>query len=471
LKSFVSRQGQGGVWLSEWQRRLLTVAELVEHLRDKLLPCAYVPGSTTSRTDAAVALGMGLIASIITYIGISSIDPRIYDSWNIYFQGDGIRVLADTTDRFSAQWRTSVHPIFSILAFPAMHGLMAMGLQKVAAAATLLMACAMASGAMFYLALRGLGLSVLAALVFNAAFLASATFIHWYPYIETYAFASTTIVGVLYMLTSGRCTWLWGWALASSGALAVTVTNWALALAAGFFRLRFLTFMKVSIAALLGVAAIACVQKATFPDSSLFFNPLHYKVEYQATQIWLESQGVAQWTPGENIRSVLVTSAVVPPAVVEDAHTPVGVFRLVNNQHSSILSSSLAGLVGVASWLFLLGTGVWGAWRDETRWAVAIPIAAYLVFQLGIYVVYGEITFLYAGNFFPTLMLLASFGWFTPLRNAVLGTALAFTIFAGINNHVEFQRAVRMSSEIAAHLAATGEALCVPTCELGRRGH
>jgi hypothetical protein len=203
----------------------------------------------------------------------------------------------------------------------------------------------------------------------------------------------------------------------------------------------------------------------------VFFNILHYKAEYQATQIWLESQGVARWTPAENIRSVLVTSAVVPPAVVEDADTPVGVFRLVNNQHSSILSSSLAGLVGVACWLFLLGVGVWGAWRDKTRRAVAIPIAAYLVFQLAIYIVYGEITFLYAGNYFPALMLLASFGWFTPLRNAVLGAALAFTIFAGMNNYTEFQRAARMSSEIAANLAATGEALCIPTCELGKRGH
>ncbi len=87
------------------------------------------------------------------------------------------------------------------------------------------------------------------------------------------------------------------------------------------------------------------------------------------------------------------------------------------------------------------------------------------------YVIYGEITFLYAGNFFPALMLLTAFGWFTPVRTAVLGTALAFTLFAGINNHVEFQRAVRMSSAIAAHLAATGEALCVPTCDTGRRGH
>jgi hypothetical protein len=118
----------------------------------------------------------------------------------------------------------------------------------------------------------------------------------------------------------------------------------------------------------------------------------------------------------------------------------------------------------------LLGAGIWGAWRDRTRWAVAIPIAAYLVFQLAVYSVYGEITFLYAGNFFPALMLLTAFGWFTPLRNVVLGTALVFVIFAGINNQVEFQRAARMSNEIAAHLAATGEALCVPTCALGRRG-
>ncbi len=325
MKSFVSRQDRR--LRAAWTRPLVTVAGFFERIRDTLAPHTYEPASDITRSDRLIALGMGLVASIITYIGISSIDPRIYDSWNIYFQGDGIRVLADMSDRFSAQWRTSVHPIFSILGFPAMHALMAMGLQKVTAAGILLIACAAASGGMFYLALRGLGLPLMAAIVFDAAFLQSATFIHWYPYVETYAFAATTIVGVLYMLTSGRTTWLWGWALASSGALALTVTNWALALAAAFFRLRFFDFVRVSVGAFLLVAAIACLQHVTFPKSSLFFNPLHYIGEYHATQIWLESQGVAQWTPEENIRSVLVTSAVVPPAMVEDADTPVGVFR------------------------------------------------------------------------------------------------------------------------------------------------
>lgn len=467
--SFVSRQQDGGR-LGAWARRLVTVAEFVENIRDTLLPYAYEPRSTVTSTDRVIALGMGLIATLITYNGISSIDPRIYDSWNIYFQGDGYRVLADMSDRFSAQWRTNIHAIFSILTFPVMHALMAIGLQKVTAAGVLLMTCAAASGGLFYLALRGLGLPLVAAVVFDAAFLSSATFIHWYPYVETYAFAATTIVGILYVMTSGRSTWLWGWALASASGLAVTITSWALALAAGFLRLPFLVFVRLSAGVLLAVAAIACLQVVTFPSSSLFFNPLSYKSEHAATQIWLQRHGYADWTPSENVRSVLVTSAVAPPPVVEDAQTPVGVFRLVNNQHSPILQSSFSGLVAAASWLFLLGAGVWGAWRDRTRWAVAIPIAAYLAFQTAIYIVYGEITFLYAGNFFPALMMLTAFGWFTPARNIVLGAALAFTIFASINNHTEFQRAVRMSSGIAADLAATGEALCIPTCELGKRG-
>jgi hypothetical protein len=468
-KSLVSRQD--GKWIASWGRRLVTAAEFVDRLRAKLLPSAYEPRSTATRADFAVAVGMGLIATIITYYEISLIDPRVYDSWNIYFQGDGIRVLADMTDRFSAQWRTNVHPIFSILTFPAMHALMALGLQKVAAANVLLLTCAAVSGALFYLTLRGLGLSLMAAVVFDAAFLASATFIHWYSYVETYAFAATTIVGLVYMLTSGRATWLWGWGLASAGVLAVGIANWALALAAGFFRLPLLVFMRVFVGAFIAVAAIACLQRATFPTSSLFFNLLHYRGEYQATQLWLQSQGLTQWSPADNIRSVLLTSAVVPPPAVEDADTPVGVFRLVNNQYSSFLQSSSAGFVALACWLFLLGAGIWGAWRDKARRAVAIPIVAYMVFQVVLYSVYGEITFLYAGNFFPALMLLATFGWFTPLRKLVMGAGLAFVVFAGINNQTEFQRAAKMSTEIAAHLAATGDALCIPTCALGRRGH
>jgi hypothetical protein len=457
-------------WFPIWERRLASTFEFVEYVKAAVLGHKYEPSTTLSRLDTALALAMGFAAAILAYSGISLVDARIYDSWNIYFHADGIRVLADITDRFSEQWHSNVHPIFSILTFPAIHALMATGLQQIPAAGVLLLACAAVSGALFYLALRGMGLSVTASLVFGAAFLASATFIHWYTHIETYAFAATTIVGVLYMLTSGRNTSFWAWTLISASALAITVTNWALALAAGFCRLPFPTFLKTTSAALLIVVGVACVQNVTFPTSKLFFNPLTYKMEFQATQPWLQSQGLDKWVPLDNMRSALISSLVAPPPVVEDAQTPVGVFRLVTNQHVPVLSYTSTGLLAVACWVFLLVAGLWGAARTRTHWPIVVPIAAYLAFQVAMHSVFGEITFLHAGNFFPALVMLAAFGWFTPLRKLVLMAALAFTAFAGLNNNLQFRQALELSSEIAGHLEATGEALCVPTCARAQRG-
>jgi hypothetical protein len=374
------------------------------------------------------------------------------------------------TDRFSAQWRTAVHPIFSILTFAVMSAIMALGVGKIAAAGVLLMTSAAVSAALFYLTLRGLGLPFMGAIVLGSTFLASATFIHWYSYIETYAFAALTVVVSLFVLTRGRHTPRWGWFLASAGALSVTITNWGLPVAAAFFRLSLLSFIKITIWAFLLVAGIACVQRATFPTSRLFFNPLAYTGEVHFLQPLLETQGATRWTPGLNMRSALITSAVVPPPEVEDAQTPVGVFRLVNNQYTPIARSSSIGFVALGCWLLLLVAGVWGAWREKGRRVAAIPIAIYLLFHLAICLVYGEITFLYAGNFFPALLMVAAFGWFTPIRKIVVVAAVGFVIFGGINNYTAFQRATQLSSEIAAHLATTGEALCVPTCDMGRRG-
>ena len=105
----------------------------------------------------------------------------------------------------------------------------------------------------------------------------------------------------------------------------------------------------------------------------------------------------------------------------------------------------------IICWLFMLVMGLWGAWRDTARRAVSMAVIAYVAFQLALHSVYGEITFLYAGNFFPALVMLAAFGWYTPARHWVLSATVGFIIFAGINNHAQFVTAVRLANEIAAN--------------------
>lgn len=404
------------------------------------------------------------MAALYAAVCSSAIDDRVYDSWNIFFHADGIRVLSDMTDRHYDQWRTNAHPLFSALTYPLMHALMGVGLDKVDAAQVLLVTCAAATTGLLFLAMRGLDIPAIAAALFACVFLTSATFVHWFAYVETYAFAMLSLVIMLFVLTVSSSRPLWPWIAAATGTLAITVTNWGLALAACFFRMCFRRFLKTTLYTFLLVAALAWAQKLFFPNAKVFFNPHNLRSDVSFSQVWMERHGYAVWTPIENVRSVLLSSAVAPPPAKDISKTPVGVFVIVSNLTTPLTKMSTYGMLAAAGWAFMLSVGLWGAIRSIPHRAVAVPIGTYVLFQTLLHSVYGEVIFLYAGNFFPALLFMTAFGYFTSLRNMVLGAAVIVVVFGGVNNQIKFQQAAILSGEIAAHLQATGTAICVPTC-------
>lgn len=445
-------------------RPLALFGDWIERARDAFCPIPYSPPEQFSATDVLIGSVLAVVAAAYAAAAFIAIDPRVYDSWNIYFQADGIRVLADMTDRFSDQWRTNVHPLVPLLSYPLMHMLMGLGLSKLSAAAVLMVGCAALTTGLLYLALRGLRLTGFAASVFTSVFITSATFVHWFAYVETYAFAMLTTTAVIFVLINVRSGSLWIWTVASAGALSITLTNWVLAIAAGFFRLPLWDFVRTSVLALLLVALLVCAQKLVFAQAVLFFNPYNLKADVAYTQVWQQSKGYATWTPGDNIRNVLLTSAIALPTTTEISKAPVGDFTIVSSQHTPLSRMSLAGTIAAICWSLMLCAGVWGAILSIPHRAVTLPISIYVVFQTLFHSIYGEITFLYAGNFFPALLFMTAFGYLTPARNIVLGAAVLVAILGGVSNHTEFSNTVRMSSGIAAHLEATGTSICVPTC-------
>lgn len=456
-----SKPDARGLALPQWATGIVGIFELS---RDALCPVPYPTQAELTLADRAIAAGLAIVAAIYAVVSFSTLDSRLYESWNIFFHADGIRVLADMTERLSDQWRTNAHPLVPLLTYPLMQVLMGLGLSKLGAAGVLTVACAAATMGMLFLALRNLGLPRAAASAFAVMFLGSATFVHWFAYVETYTFAMVSLSLVLWVLTNSRSQPLWLWTIAGAGALSITITNWALHLACSFFRLPFWSFARTVAVAFLLVAVLAVAQKAAFPQARLFFNILNLKGDIAFSQIWQEKKGLATWTPLDNVRGILLTSAVAPPPGVEVNKTTVGDFTIVSNLHSPLAQMSPAGVVALSCWILLLGAGFWGVIASVPHRAVAVPIAIYVVFQVLMHMVYGEIAFLYAGNVFPALLLMTAFGYFTRLRRIVLGAAVAVAVLGGFSNYAEFQTAARLSRGIAAHLETTGTAICVPTC-------
>lgn len=453
----------------EGRGRLLFTGKLVdlliawtERLRAVFAPEPYEPDTRLLRADYGLAAAFALISVALALYVQNAFDQSIYAYWNIYFQGDPNRVIVDVTVHDSQQWRTGVHPNFSILLYPFAHGLMLFGASPLLALKILTICAAAIVGGAYFLAARGLGLPRLVAAAFVAVFLASASVTHWLGLIETYPFAAASLAVALFVATtqSGKAFWIW--TLTGAWVFGITITNWALTLATSFFRLDVRDFIKVSLLTAAIVVAISIVQDVLFPHARLFFDPYNIVGEFAATQPALADLGLIKWTPIENLRAFLLTSAVAPEPYVEVAPTPVGPFTLVNNQFSSLTEMSALALAATGLWVALLAGGLWGIAREKKVRAIGVPVLAYVLFQAALCNVYGEITFIYWGNYFPCLAFITVFGWFTPWRRRLIVIAAAFVVLAGVNNLAQFNAAAAMANEIAADLDRAGGVQSVP---------
>lgn len=405
----------------------------------------YDARAAFAASDYSAAAAAGIVAALIS-LGTSGLfDPLLYQVMDTYFDADNPRVLGSMIDAaHMGHYRTSVHPLFSILFHPPMQLLLALGVEPVAAGRGMLAACGALSGFLFLLTLRGIGLPLPAAGLFTAVLLASATYLHWFAVIETYAPAALSVVAMLFVLACTRRFRPWLWIIASTATLSMTVTNWMLGLAAAAVRLGAARALRVSAAALALAALLAVGQKLLYPTSGLFFAPRSVLREAEWTQVYAQAKGTGRWSPLANARSFFLTSAAAPAPMVRDYRNS----RIVSNQASALRSYGALGLAAAVSWLVLLAIGAWGAWIDRERRAVALAAALYLAGQLCLHLVYGEVTFLYSAHFFPPMVLLAAFGWHTRLKPVVAGAAALFVVAGGLSNWAQFQAAVALTNAL-----------------------
>lgn len=424
----------------------------------------YEPAARLDRSDFALALVAGALAAALSLYLSSRFDPALYGSggFNVWFQADPPRVLRAMLDGASRyHYRTSVHPLFSLLTTPVMTLLVGLGVNPVSAGRALIAVNGFLAAGLLSLALRGLGLPKAVVALWVAAFLASATYLHWFSLIETYAVGAASIALMLYVLTCVRGDRWWAWWLASAATLAVTVTNWMLGLSAAFFGLGPRRMLSVTVAAAVTVICLSVGQRMLYPQAAYFFVPAAVFNEHQYAQVH-RTTGLEGWMPLANIRSMLLTGAVAPKPEVVPGDQAGGHDDelIVSNQHSPVSSYGPAGWIAGAAWIALVATGIAGGWRDRQRRPVFLAVLTYLIGELALNLVYGPITFLYATNSFPALVLLAAFGWFSPFRAVSVGAAAVFVVFGAMSNLASFEEAVQLTNTVVrgngAHGAADG---------------
>lgn len=409
--------------------------------------------------DVQMGALLGVLAVLIALACAAHIDPRVYDSFNIYFQADPPRVLSNMIERTS-KWQnaTVAHPIFPILSFSLVEILNWFGVPKLVAAQSLVTAAGAVTTVLLFLAIRGLGLSRGAAAGYVALFLTSATFMHWYAFIETFPFAGMSVAGMLCVLTRADTRSRLPWVLGSALTLGITLTNWSLALIAGAVRLAWRDFARTIGGGFLLVLALAVLQRKFFHGAFIFlFHPEGLARSARYNAVTMQGLGMP-WDPWKSAQTALTAVGIAPEPYVETAQTDFGPWTIVNNQQAALMDMTALGLVAVCAWLFLLGLGCWGVFRAGPRRTMGLAVLAFCLTQIIFHSFYGEVTFLYAANYCPAMIALMAFGWFTPLRKMSVVAMATFVLCGGINNYRQFETAAALSQQVAID-RANGKAL------------
>jgi hypothetical protein len=393
----------------------------------------------------------GLLAAAISFHGSGQFNPAIYEarSFNLWFDADQPRILLAITEFDTREHvRTGRHPLFVLFLSPMMRSLPALGVEPLNGMRWIISGCALLAAAFLFLALRGLGLPRPVAALFASVFLASATFLHWLLILETYPFAAASISFMLMILTSaGESRW-WPWIVASVALLSITITNWTLALASTLFRFDLTRAIIISAATLVIVASLALAQKFYYPRTTVFFSQGSLTTQ---ARLFLRSskRTLTNTQTQEKLWSVIITSAVAPaPELILKGGPKKLRQDVIINQYSPFTSYTTIGWVGVVAWLVLLAAGTLGGWANVERRRVFAAISVFLLGQIALHAFFGPLTFLFAANFFGAFVLFTAFGWFSPLRVPAVIAAIAFVVFGGISNYLQFQSAMQLANSI-----------------------
>jgi hypothetical protein len=366
-------------------------------------------------------------------------------SFNLWFQADSPRVIANLTDASSNHYRVAVHPIAPMLVTSLVLGLHQIGMDLGFAAHFLMFAMAGASVGVFYIFLRTIDLTTIPSLAFTLLFATSAAFVHWAPVEELNVPSMLTIALALALLGYGRTRNRLWWVLVSIVTLGVTITNWSFGLIATAVRWPRRQLIIISAVALCAVSILATVQWMLFSSARPFYlgGAGH---EAAWTQPMMERRGSGSWSPIASMRSMLVSTVVAPAPYVEVQEGD----KVVTNQKSGIFDRSIVGVAAAAFWVVLLGIGTWGGVRARSLRPVTVALALMALSQAALHSVYGDPTFLYSPHFLPILIAISALSWFTPIRWFAVSLAFVIALLGGVNNLSQFQTATELAKQVMA---------------------
>ncbi len=391
-------------------------------------------------TDLLIVISLAGLAGLASYEGqrlVGSFVFRDLRSFNMWFEGDCPFVFANMVARTSSHdIRTVVHPLFPLAAYPPAYVLRKVagldGLQAVRVVMAVLAAAWL--GALFVL-LRLVGCRRLDATLFSLLAATSAMAVFWFTVPETFSLGSLTILlGLSTIALAEYRNLSWWWFLGASAlTLSMTKTNWMVGLFGTFAHYPWKRAFQITVNALCLVVGLWGLEKLIFPSAGFFIGSEGDEAGY----LLLPRSG----GPLRIFLSFVFHSIIMPAirVVVKPEKQP---WETMSTQMSWPGSGSLWGAAGMGIWTILLGLGLWALVGTKRHSRFGTVLALTLLGQLGLHILYGDETFLYALHFGPLLVVLAALSTLTRARFLALVLAGALTLVAGVNNVSQFRQAL-----------------------------
>jgi hypothetical protein len=356
------------------------------------------------------------------------IDVRADDVW---FEADVDRVFADMTDRGANHYKTTVHPLFPLLLYPVTHTTQTLfHLDAIRAVRAVIAAAAGLWLAAFYFLLRLLRCRPLDAVVFALVAASTSAGLFWTAIPETYLFGSLTILGVLIVaaITARR-----GSVsptldvIAGAASMSILVTDFGVNVASLISRYRLKQALQIACNALVVVVLLWGLQKYFFTSVQFFIGE--------------HDKGVPPPSRFTALVVILLHSFVAPGFWSLPNELP-GVWPKLSYQHAGLGTMDFLKVMALISWVCLLGFAAWAVARVPQYPRFRIMLALSIVGQIGLHLMYGNETFLYAMDWMPLLVAAAALATLTPWRWVVLAVAVVFSITAGLHNGFELRAAL-----------------------------
>lgn len=400
------------------------------------------------RADWVCAAVVALAVAVACLLIARSLPSVLFQSMDFWFEADTLREISNMTRVHDDHYRTSVHPLFSLMTFMPVY-LVKHAFSISPLRAVLLVNSLVAGlwGGTLYLMFRLLGCHLFEASLFTLLGLSSAASLFWLPIPNSYSWGSLSIMLALLLLLAAerRAFGATAYVAASALTLSFTVTNWMAGLLMSLARWPWKQAVQLSVNALCLVVLLWGVQKFIFPSSEFF-------IGYRAESSFInhpQSGGLS------NIATSFLFHSLVAPSVrfmKDDAYTQAktDAFRLTDRltfQFSGPGSAGWLGRVAVVLWSALLLNGLWRLLTADRQLRFRLVLGGLLLFEFVLHLLYGEETFVYSLNFLPLLLAVAALGVVGPGRHLVVTLTALLLCCVAVNNWQQFQAAAHSATQ------------------------